>query len=250
MHETRILKNSVKADIVVFIHGFMGSPRQFDRLADVVYSKGYSAMSLLLPGHGGSLKEFSNATSAEWTDYVNAEIGLISKAYDRIFIVGHSMGCLLAINAYLKYSEYVHGLFLIYCPFKLDYLSHYAIKARLRQMFYKKTSKIKSAYRTGCSVPLMPSIIWRSIKPAAELKKLTSSTIDTLHNIFVPITAIYSSSDEVVSTDSLDVLNSGAKNSTVKSIMLADSLHAYFTENEQTVIENALIDAVQAHLLK
>jgi carboxylesterase len=244
MHEPQFLESAGKAAIVVFIHGFMGSPRQFDRLAKVAHDNGFSTMSLLLPGHGSNLKDFSNTTLENWADHVNIEIGRLSTAYSRIFIVGHSMGCLLAINTSLKYRENVYGLFLIYCPFKMGYLSIAAIRTRMRRIFYKKTNPIKSAYRTACSVQLSPSIIWRFIKPTIELRKLIAITIDNLQHLHIPATAIYSSSDEVVSTSSLDILEQGSKHTSIKSILLSNSQHAYFTEEEQAVIENALLNAI------
>ena len=40
--------------IVIFIHGFLGSPHQFIDLADFVSHMGYACGALLLPGHGGT----------------------------------------------------------------------------------------------------------------------------------------------------------------------------------------------------
>ena len=44
---------------VLFIHGFLGSPLQFEDLCQAVYQKGYAAYALLLPGHGGSSTQFA-----------------------------------------------------------------------------------------------------------------------------------------------------------------------------------------------
>jgi carboxylesterase len=244
MHEARLMKNTSNAGIVVFVHGFLGSPRQFDRLAEAAYSKGYSTLSLLLPGHGSSLKIFSNTTMESWTNHVNTEIGRLSSTYDRIIIVGHSLGGLLAINASKEYSKFVQGLFLIYCPFRLGYLNLNTIKVKFIQVFFRKSNPIKAAYLASCSVQLSPSLIWRFIKPTLELRTLISITIGNLHSIHIPLTAIYSSSDEVVSPHSLAVLKSGASNISVKSILLTNSLHAYFTKPEQAIIEHALLDAI------
>ena len=245
MHSAKSLEHSDKTNIVVFIHGYMGSPRQFDRLAEVAYNEGYSALSLLLPGHGSGTKEFSKATMAKWQEHVNSEVECFSKKYQHIFLVGHSMGCLLAINAAVEYGEHVCGLFLIACPFKVSYINMAAIRVRLQQLFYQKTHLMKAAYHKGRSVPLFPNLLWRNIKPANELMKLTSFTKMNLHNVKEPITAIYSLADEVVSIKSLKILKSRATQTSVKSIVLTDSLHAYYTENEQALIEKTLLECIE-----
>jgi len=240
MHSPQLLEQHEKTGIVVFIHGYFGSPRQFDKLMSVVYEEGYSGLSLLLPGHGSTTKEFSNGTMEGWQNHVDEEVERLSKSYDRIILAGHSMGCLLAINAAVMYKEHVCGLFLLYCPLKVSYFNIASIKVRLKQLFYKKTHPVKVAYHNFRSVPLSPDLLWRNVKPAIELRKLISVTKNELHNIRVPITAVFSESDEIVSMNSLKMLEMGATNTSVKSVVITDSLHAYHPEHEQVLIGNAL----------
>ena len=244
MHEPFYLEGIAKKGIVVFIHGFLGSPRQFSRLAQSVHLQGYSAASLLLPGHGTTVKAFSAATMEDWQNHVNAEIGRFSSNHADIYLVGHSMGSLLTINAAVEFSGHVRCLFLIACPFKLRYFSAQSIKVKLQQLFYLKSNPIKSAYLAGNSVRSSPSIIWRCAKPSAELNKLILITQDNLHKIRIPVTAIYSSSDEIVSVDSLEILSNGLGHAPFESMTLSDSLHAYYPEHERSLIESALSNAV------
>lgn len=241
VHKPLFLDNSADKGIVVFVHGFMGSPRQFDKMAENVHCQGYSVASILLPGHGATTKEFSSCTMESWLNHVYTEVERYSRSYDNIYLVGHSMGCLLAINTAIKYSERVRGVLLIACPFKLKGFSVHSLKVRIKQAFYRKSHPIKAAYLAGSSVPLSPSLIWHSAKPAAELKKLILITKDNLPDIHVPVTAIYSSADELVSIDSLDILRTGLKQTAIKYIALSDSLHAYYPEHEQAVIESTLL---------
>ena len=244
MHEPIFYLNPENSTVVVFIHGFMGSPRQFERTAHSVHAQGFSAASLLLPGHGYSVKEFSQSTSEKWQNSVNAEIERFSLKYNKIFLVGHSMGCLLAINAADKYCGKISGLYLIACPFRLKGLSVQSLKVRLKQIFYSKTHPMKATYFNGSSVPLSLSLLWRSAKPAAELRKLMIISKANLHNIRVPVTAVYSSSDEVVSADSLEIFKTALDRTLLTTIDLSDSYHAYYPEHEQSVIESTLISAV------
>lgn len=240
LHTPSFLENSTSKGIVIFIHGFMGSPRQFDKLAESIHRAGFSAAAVLLPGHGSTTKAFSSGTMESWLNHAYAEVERFLE-YDKIYLVGHSMGGLIAINMAIKYGKRIAGIFLIACPFKFSTFSKQTLSVRLKQAFYSKNHPMKAAYLTSSSVPLRPNIIWHSTKPTSELKKLMRLTTDKLSDVHVPVTAIYSASDELISIDSLDILKAGLTQTTYQSLILSDSLHAYYPAHEQTVIEKQLI---------
>jgi len=243
-HAPLILENPAGKGIVVFIHGFMGSPRQFDKLVKIVYQEGYSAAALLLPGHGGSAKDFSSGSYIRWQNHANSEIEGFSSNYENIWLVGHSMGCLLAINAAVKYSRYVRGIFLIACPFKITLFSLYAAKVRFRQIFRHSDDSMKAAYIDSCSVSPSPSLIWRILRPAAELWKLIRVARISVTEVQMPVIAAYSTADELVSFKSLDILKTGLHVAPFKQVVLSESLHTYFPDYEWSVIERNLIDMI------
>ena len=231
--------------LVVFIHGFLGGPGQFDEYAKVVHKQGFSAAALLLPGHGGSAKDFGKGTFELWQGFIDSEIERFSKVHADIWLVGHSMGGLLAINAAVRYSGFVRGVFMIACPFRLVIFSFQALKVRFIQVFGNKKCPIKTTYLDRAGVPISPGLILNTAKPAAELKnKLMPVAKDNLANIRVPVVAVYSTSDELTSIHSLDILKSGlpgAQGAHFEQIVLTDSLHGYYPEHERTIIEKALL---------
>ena len=250
MHNAQFIELPDKVGIVLFIHGYMGSPRQFDKLANAVNKVGYSSLSVLLPGHGSTTKAFSKGTMDCWQNYINDEVEKLSANYDHIIIVGNSMGCLLAINSVVwftekyadkaEYKDKISALFLISCPLKVSYINIASIKVRLMQLFCRNSNPIKKSYKDGRSIPISLSLLWRNIKPTKELMILINVTKANLRNLRTPITAVFSKSDEIVSIKSMEMLKTGASNAAVKCVILSKSLHAYYPENEQIVIENTL----------
>jgi len=243
-HSPLYLRGSSANDTVVFIHGFMGSPRQFDSLADAVFRQGCSAAALLLPGHGGTAKDFASGTFENWQSHVDSEVGRVSREYENVWLVGHSMGGLLALNAAVKIAGNVRGVFLIASPFKISAFSLYAIKVRIKQVFSTKSNPIRIAYLSVSSVKPSPSLIWHYAGPAAELKKLMSAARDNLPNVLAPVTAAYSSSDELTSPDSLEILKAELSVVAFEQVLLSDSLHAYYPEHERALLEKALLKMV------
>jgi carboxylesterase len=226
----------------------MGSPRQFDRLAEAIYRRGYSAATLLLPGHGGTAKDFGASTYKQWQDHVDAEIERFSKDYPAIWLVGHSMGGALALITAVTHSDHVKGLFLIACPFKFVRFSLYAARVRLMQVLSKKNNPIKKAYLDCSSVKPSISLVWHMRKAEAELNKLVGIAKENLPNVCASVIAVYSFSDELVSVSSYDTLSSCLTGANVMQVLLSDSLHAYYTENEYIIIEQALLNMVFDHI--
>jgi len=232
-------------NLVVFIHGFMGGPRQFDRLAKSVSQNGFNAAILLLPGHGVSLKEFSSCTYRQWIEHVREKIDGFSQDYDNIWLVGHSMGGLLALDASVYPSTKLRGVFTIACPFEIKRLSKADIKVRFVQLFGKEDNIIKAEYINRSSVPRKPSVLFHSLAPMIEVKKFMYTTKSKLSKVCIPVKAIYSISDELVSINSLVILKSGLKKAPFEYAVLVESLHGYYTEEDKSSIEEMLLDFIR-----
>ncbi|MCL2248788.1 MAG: alpha/beta fold hydrolase [Oscillospiraceae bacterium] len=243
-HEPRFKQGSIDGEIIVFIHGYMGTPRQFDNLADIVCLQGFSYTSLLLPGHGVSVKEFSEATHENWQEHVYNEIERLSLSYKKIWLVGHSMGCLLALHAAIKFPQCVCGVFAIACPLKVTYISAHAFVVHLKKFFGSKNSLINRAYIQFSGVPRTFDLIWRIHKPDFEFLKLQHKTRAILSQVTSPVVGVFSIDDEVTSVKSLDVMQSKLAGADFKPIILQDSLHAYYTERDKTTIEQALLQFI------
>ena len=233
--------------LVIFIHGFMGSPHQFVDFFKPLYAQRYSIAALLLPGHGKTTSAFSTGTADSWRDYVLAEVERYAKQYDNIWLVGHSMGCLLAIQAEVKYPERIRGLFLIACPFRMKIFLFQMLRVRFQQIFFQAEHPLKKAYHEGSSIPITFGLLWHSIKPTIEFKRLAASTRKLLSKITLPILAVYCKKDEVVSMRSAKVFRKLPAQARFSQITLAHSYHAYFPEKDRQRIEQALLCFLLAH---
>ena len=242
-HEPSFIENKDSKSAVIFVHGFMGSPRQFDRMARFVYKNGFSAAVLLLPGHGKTLKDFATCTYRQWKEHVKSEIDRLSEGFDDIWLVGHSMGGLLVLSAALYPNPKVRGVFPIACPFELTFLSKADIKVRMLQIL-GNDENIKEEYLDKNSIPRSSSLLFHALAPMVEVKKLMRATKSSLPRIRTPVTAVYSISDELISIKSLEILKSGLAKAHFEHVVLTDSLHAYYTADEKEKIEQALLEFI------
>ena len=82
---------------LLLIHGFGDTPQTLRIIANHLHSIGYGVHVPLLTGHGRSLSEFVESTSAQWIEDVNRAFDDVRGRYARVGIVGLSMGGALAV---------------------------------------------------------------------------------------------------------------------------------------------------------
>ncbi len=114
---------------VLFIHGIVGTPDHFLPFLPLV-PKDHSVYSLLLEGHGGSVKDFGRASMDKWKSQVSTAVEGILSTHRRLLICAHSMGTFFAIDAAIAHPDRVAGLFLLAVPLKV-HLPPATIRAQL-----------------------------------------------------------------------------------------------------------------------
>ena len=232
---------------VVFIHGFMGSPDQFEDLAETVHGLGCAYMSVLLPGHGCGIDGFVKSGEQYWTRHVQSELDKIKNDYARIFIVGHSMGGLLALNASIIRENNIAGLVLLATPLKIHLLNPKAMSKRLRFLRLPGDHEIKAAYMKAFSLTKSKFFYYPLfVRPAISFLKLMKRTKKRLPEVFVPVCMFYSKNDETTSYKSVKLLDKGLC-STQKTLFALDkSWHAFYSEDENKIIRDRLIEFIQS----
>ncbi|MCL2695692.1 MAG: alpha/beta fold hydrolase [Clostridiales bacterium] len=238
--------------IVVFIHGFMGGPGQFADWLEAVYAAGYSVAALLLPGHGGSAPEFARASRADWLACVQAEVDRWAAKYEKVYLVGHSMGGLLALLASTwtvpeiagqarndmekeTANNAVAGVVAIAAPLKI----RLALLRKLRLLLYPKGHPIATAYRQGNSITRLGP--FALIRPFRELMRLMKQTKESLPQVEAPVFLAHSKYDETTNSKSAELLCEGLTNAPCETLTLGKSWHAWYETGESALITERLL---------
>ena len=231
----------------VFIHGFMSGPGHFSELAEAVYESGCSCLSVLLPGHGGTFRQFVKSNAGEWERHVQNEIGKIRDKYKEMYLVGHSMGGLLALNASLLEENKISGVFLISTPLKINLLSPKAFLFRVRLVRLSKDHEIKSAYIKSSGVSAYsPFSLPLIVKPVINFYRVVRKTRKNLPKVSVPVYMFHSRNDETTSYKSAKLFYDGLCNTERYTFPLSESRHSYYCEDEREIIMKKLIDVIKA----
>lgn len=186
--------------VVLLIHGFTSSPREFRDLSEYFATKGISSYAPLLPGHGTSPERLSLIKHYQWIESVGESIGLLTKEYDEIYIVGSSFGGNLALIC-SNYSNKVKGVISLTTPifFRKHKFNQYLILPVLKRikLFQKKPKKVRKFIETHKgSYKVIP------LKAAYEMSKIVDLSKKNLNEVTKPLLIVYVENDSVVSEES------------------------------------------------
>jgi len=198
----------MKEQAIIFIHGYLGHPRQFEGLLERLEGCGADCFNLLLPGHGAPLDRFVKTGMAEWERFSFSEIERIKKEYSTVVLVGHSMGGLLAISSALKQPEKITRIVAMALPLGIK-LSPKGIGVLVKSVQKKKgedSVQVASARRlrgvSGISIANSVRLLPSAIGLLRAMRRIKGQ----LSQLSVPLTAIYSELDEIVSEKALSAL--------------------------------------------
>lgn len=98
---------------VLYVHGFGSSPAIFSPMAACLGEQGYRGRVMRLPGFGEKLSEFRRYTDDDWVQAVIAEADALRVPGQPLWIVAHSMGAPLVLQAMKERPELADGLVLL-----------------------------------------------------------------------------------------------------------------------------------------
>lgn len=96
--------NSDGSSGVLLIHGFTGLPAGMLLLGEVLNRAGFKVLCPRLAGHGTSERDLMRTTKDDWHNSVLDGFFILRGLCDKIFVIGHSMGGLLALKLATQYE--------------------------------------------------------------------------------------------------------------------------------------------------
>lgn len=231
------------ADIaILFIHGILGTPDHFKPFLPLV-PPNCSTYNILLKGHGGSVKDFSSASMAEWKQQVHEAVRELSATHNKVIIAAHSMGTLFAIREAIDTP--IAALFLLNVPLKLR------IKFQLLKTSWRifrgniKSNDVwsvaaQNAYGIERDTHIFRYLGWlpRYLELFSEIRK----TRKIAHKLSIPCQVYLSLKDEMVSPES-GKLFEGNPCVTVK--YLHSSGHYYYSSRDKQLLCDNFCDMIK-----
>ncbi|MDE7153552.1 MAG: alpha/beta hydrolase [Muribaculaceae bacterium] len=223
---------------ILFVHGIAGNARIFQFLDDVVPADA-SCVRLTLQGHGGDALGFSRASMRTWEKQVEEAAAELRRKYSKVIIVGHSMGCLLALGESVRPD--IDGFLLINPPLRLRIrtsMFRNSLKATFGMTEGDEVAKAAvDAY--GITLDKNPFHYYGWAARFFELFRKMGKTRQILRELQLQSTAevFLSAHDEMVSTRSAKYFSTEAG---CRVTILPSSGHYYYTLPDRKLMRDAL----------
>lgn len=245
-HEAYIRIVSESDTAVLMVHGIAGTPRHFDGIL-ASFPETWTVYNILLEGHGGSASDFAKASMAAWRGQVRAALGELCGNYERVFVVAHSMGTLLTIDAYDEYRSRLAGIFFLASPLKIGVKPYTAVYALQAALGLAKEGSRATLMQRDCGIELTKKLwVYLGWIPRyLELFRLVRECREPVKNIAPPCIAVQSKHDELVSRRAVKYLR---QNPNIEIFELEKSGHFGYVPEEQAFINEKfkeLLEGVQ-----
>lgn len=225
---------------ILFVHGFMGCSRQFLSLQNALEGCEADMKLHVLPGHEATLEEFHKTDAEVWQQSVNAAVRDLAREYDRILLVGHSMGGLLAVRAAIAEPEKVCGIVAIGFPIKIN-LKWQWLTLNLNAARPAKEGedpRVTVARTMGGVTMNTVGQYFSTLPQNMQFLKMTRLARKDIHLLKAPLTVLNFKKDEIVAPSVPDFVHSQL--SDAKVVVMPNSYHFLFSDDELLVMANEI----------
>ncbi len=189
----------------LLIHGFTGTPKEMRWLGEYLQARGLPCLGLRLAGHATRPEDMIRSRYTDWTLSVEDGYDLLRGATDRIYLVGLSMGGMLALLMSTRLK--VSGVVAMSTPYRLPYdYPVWMIRLLSLGMKFQPKSKEepganwfdKEAFAQHVSYGQNP------VRSAAELQLLRHELHAALPRVDVPVLLMHSRNDTYVPPENME----------------------------------------------
>lgn len=209
---------------VLCLHGFTATTVEVRKMAAFLTSIGYTTYGPLLPGHGTDIEDMLKARWQDWVKTVEESYSMLKNDYKQVFVLGESMGALLALYLCEQHPE-IPGTLLFAPALRIRKF----ILPKLLWPFVKY--KFKNYSKDGDDMP------WQGydvipMRPAASLYDFQQIVKKKLSKVTAPVLIFQGKLDTTIDpTGSVTVLEN--INSTDKELVwLEDSGHVILLDRQ------------------
>lgn len=238
----KMLHKEQSSIAVLCCHGYTGTPGELVGIGLKLYNSGFDVYTPRLPGHGSSQRDFMNSDSTDWIDCEFAAAKYLNSKYDTLYIVGHSMGGLIALiianelkltkMALVAPATDIIGLNTKFAIIKLRLASLFNIKIKTAWKSNPKFFGI--CERNEGDDEFLGSQLWsfKISKSLIKLNKIRKRANRCMKSIESDTLVVLGTADESVSQNSIDRFQNNLLGK-LKVISIKDGGHLVLYSNDK-----------------
>ena len=235
-----------KGSKILLIHGFTASPTEVRPIGDFLNTKGYDIYSILLPGHGTTPEDLQTKKQTDWWQAVEKKITEIGNCD---FVLGFSMGALLASHAAVEFKEKLKGVVLIssFLRIKPKILSKVAFTFPILKYikpYFSKSPETEAFFKSNGLISYMKYPM-SAVHEAVKLSNQTQKKI--LQQITIPTLIIQGERDDRIDPEGYKILDKNIPAKDKKIVLLPDSKHIVTVGPDTELLFSSILDFIKTH---
>jgi carboxylesterase len=230
----------------LLIHGFTGAPKEMRWIGEFLNDQGLHCLGVRLAGHATRPEDMIRSRDTDWMTSIEEGYHLLRGVTDRIYLVGLSMGGMLALLMSTRLQ--VGGVVAMSTPYRLPYdYPPWLIRALSLVVKYQPKGKDepgatwfdKSAYAEHVSYPQNP------VRSGAELQRLAREMRAALPRVEVPVLLMHSKNDTYVLPENMECISADLGASEVRKLYVTESGHVVTRDAAREEVFRAAFEFIQ-----
>ena len=227
---------------ILLIHGFAGGCYDYGDFGnDLEPYKKFDVYTFTLPGHDKQI--INKIKREEWIKASEKEIEkIIEKGYKEIYVIGQSMGGIIATHLASKYKE-IKKLVLAAPAFK--YFSFKEDKLDIIESI-KKIPNLFKHYDKDLVISRITKVPPQTIK---EFIKLAKEHLPNVKKIDIPTLILHGNNDEIVPVESVNYVYDNIASKSVTLVNFKSLTHDLFINNRYEEVKKIIISFLTSYNL-
>ncbi|MGE7112774.1 alpha/beta hydrolase [Lysinibacillus sp. NPDC047702] len=221
---------------ILLLHSFTSHTRDMKKVASKLHEKGYTCYVPLYSGHGHIPEQLLQYNVDDWwQDVVNAHQFLLNEGYQKISVIGLSIGGIFTLK--LAQLEVLEQIIVLSVPINKEPAQ---LKQRIIDYAYNyKSIEGKSVQQISSELELFNEM---PLETSIEFQQFIKETMQHLDKITIPIAIYYGERDDDLYAHSAEVIYQHVHSSKKYKRGFENSKHLMTLGREQDEIIKDMMD--------
>ena len=232
-----------KNKAILLIHGFVGGIYDYDSFPnELELIRNFDIFTFTLPAHEKTI--VNDVKYTDWIDSAEKQVEfLIKNNYKTIYVIGHSMGGVIATHLAKKYSQ-IKKLVLVAPAFRYFYFKDNKVNIKGINETIKNFPEL---FKNMGTEKVLERITKTPIPTMLEFTKLVSEYQNDIKDITCPVLTIHGINDKVVPEEGTNYVYESLPSKTNILINIKDVTHDCFTQNRKEEVKYLITDFLKKH---
>lgn len=221
---------------ILFIHGFVGGNYDYANFPnELEVRRKFDVFTFTLPGHDKLIVK--NVKFEEWISSAEKQVNfLLAHNYHTIYVIGHSMGGVIATHLASKYKE-IKKLVLVAPAFRYFYFKDGKINIKNIEETIKNMPELFKKMGTETVVERIKKT---PLPTMIEFTKLIDAHINDTKNVTCPTLIIHGTDDTVVPKESTEYAYNTIASNSITLVNIKNVTHDCFRGERNKEIRNII----------